>query len=161
MDGQARYRRWYRRLLGLYPRPYRERFADSMEQTFADLCRERAGTEGRGTAAFILWIFTETFVGIIRERASDLVRLTMARNATAVFRIVKWLALATGGLMVAGVATVMLLARGTGEDITGVVAPALLLTLLSVVAAVVAAILQVTSGRSHRLRAPTRRFWTR
>ena len=85
----------------------------------------------------------------------------MARNATAVFRIVKWLALATGGLMVAGVATVMLLASGTGEDITGVVAPALLLTLLSVVAAVVAAILQVTSGRSQRLRAPTRRFWTR
>ncbi|MFI6762821.1 hypothetical protein ACIBF5_27195 [Micromonospora sp. NPDC050417] len=152
MDGQARYRRWYRRLLGLYPRPYRERFADSMEQTFTDLCRERAGTEGRGHGAFILWIFTETFAGIIRERATDLARLTMARNATNVFRIVKYLALTTGGLMVAGIATVMVLARGTGEDITGVVAPALLLTLLSVVAAVVAAILQGTSRRRRRRR---------
>ncbi|PYC73477.1 hypothetical protein C7C45_07410 [Micromonospora arborensis] len=147
MDGQTRYRRWYRRLLGLYPRPYRERFADSMEQTFTDLCRERAGTEGRGHGAFILWIFTETFAGIIRERATDLARWTMARKATNVFRIVKYLALAIGGLLVAGIATVMVLARGTGEDITGVVAPALLLTLLSVVAAAVAAILQGASDR--------------
>ena len=147
MAGQARYRRWYRRLLGLYPRPYRERFADSMEQTFADLCRERAGTGGRGHGAFILWIFIETFAGIMRERATNLARWTMARNATDVFRIVKYLALAAGGLLVAGIATVMVLARGSGEDITGVVAPALLLTLLSIVAAVVAAILQGTSGR--------------
>jgi hypothetical protein len=147
MDGQARYRRWYRRLLGLYPRPYRERFADGMEQTFTDLCRERAGAAGRGHGAFILWIFIETFAGVIRERATDLARLTMTRNATDVFRIVKYLALAAGGLMVAGIATVMVLARGTGEDITGVVAPALLLTILSVVAAVVAAILQGASGR--------------
>src|SRR4029453_9548219 len=124
MDGQARYRRWYRRLLGLYPRPHRERFADSMEQTFTDLCRERAGAQRHGRGAFILWIFIETFAGIIRERATDLARLAMARNATDVFRIVKYLALAAGGLMVAGIATVMVLARGTGEDITGVVAPA-------------------------------------
>ncbi|MEU7923305.1 hypothetical protein [Micromonospora zamorensis] len=120
-----------------------------MEQTFADLCRERAGG-GRGDLAFILWIFTDTFAGIIRERATDLARLTMARNATTVFRIVKCLALAIGGLMVAGIATVMVLARGTGEDITGVVAPALLLTLLSAVAAVVAAILQGASDRRRR-----------
>ena len=71
----------------------------------------------------------------------------MARNATDVFRIVKYCALVAGGLTVAGIATVMVLARGTGEDITGVVAPALLLTVLSVVAAVVAAILQGASGR--------------
>jgi hypothetical protein len=147
VDGQARYLRWYRRLLGLYPRPYRERFAHSMEQTFTDLCRERAGTVGRGHGAFILWIFIETFAGILRERATDLARLTMARNATKVFRIVKYLALVAGGLMVTGIATVMVLARGTSEDITGVVAPALLLTLLSVVAAVVAAILQGAGDR--------------
>ena len=145
MDGQARYLRWYRRLLGLYPRPYRERFADSMEQTFTDLCRERAGAGGRG--AFILWIFIETFAGIVRERATDLARLAVARNATDVFRIVKYLALAGGVLIAAGIATVMVLARGTGEDITGVVAPALLLAVLSLVAAVVAAILQGASGR--------------
>ena len=71
----------------------------------------------------------------------------MARGATNVFRIVKYVALAAGALMVAGIATVMVLARGTGEDITGVVAPALLLMLLSLGAAVVAAILQGASDR--------------
>ena len=39
----ARYRHWYRKLLRFYSRPYRERFAEGMEQTFNDLCRERAG----------------------------------------------------------------------------------------------------------------------
>ncbi|MFK3978796.1 hypothetical protein ACI2K4_00315 [Micromonospora sp. NPDC050397] len=150
MTGQARYRRWYRRLLGLYPRPYRERFSESMEQTFTDLCGERTRTEGRGSAAFILWIFIDTFAGVVRERATDMVRSTMDGNATNVFRIVKYAALAIGGLTVAGIATVMVLAHGTGEDITGVVAPALLLTLLSVVAAAVAARLQAAGDRRRR-----------
>jgi hypothetical protein len=150
MVGQTRYRRWYRRLLGLYPRWYRERFGDSMEQTFTDLYRERANAGSRGHGAFILWIFTETLTGIIRERATDLARWTMARNPTTVFRTVKYLALATAGLMVAGIITVMVLARGTGEDITGVVAPALLLALVSVVAAVVAAVRQGGSDRRRR-----------
>ncbi|WP_144022788.1 hypothetical protein [Asanoa hainanensis] len=106
-----------------------------MEQTFTDLRRERAG---------VLWIFTETFAGIVRERATDLGRLAMTSN---VFRIVKFAALAVAGLMVAGIVTVMLLARGTGEDITGVVAPALLLVVLSVVAFVVATVMQ---GRQRK-----------
>jgi hypothetical protein len=33
----GRYRRWYERLLRLYPRPFQERFAKPMAQTFADL----------------------------------------------------------------------------------------------------------------------------
>ncbi|GIF69932.1 hypothetical protein Ais01nite_79670 [Asanoa ishikariensis] len=130
--------RWYSRLLRLYPRPYRERFGESMEQTFRDLRRERPGP------GFTLWIFLETFAGIVRERATDVGRSAMARN---VFKTVKYVALAVGALMVAGIVTVMLLARGTGEDITGVVAPALLLTILSVVAAVVATVMQ---GRQNR-----------
>ena len=117
-----------------------------MEQTFTDLWRERAGADGR----FLLWIFLETFAGIVRERATDLARLAMPRNATDVFRIVKYVALAAGGVLVAGIVTVMVLARGTGEDITGVVAPALLLTIISVAAAVVAAVLQGRSGRRGR-----------
>jgi len=44
--------------------------------------------------------------------------------------------------MVAGIATLMVLARGKGEDITGVVAPALLITFASSVVATVAAVLQ-------------------
>ena len=133
-----RYRSWYRRLLRLYPRAYRERFGESMEQTFTDLCRERAG-------AFILWIFLETFASVVRER------IAMLKNASGVFRTVKYLALTASGLLVAGIAAVMVLARGTGEDITGVVAPALLLAVLSVLTAVAAAVLQRTSGRRDDL----------
>jgi hypothetical protein len=144
-DDQASYRRWYRRLLRFYPRPYRERFAESMEQTFADLARER----GDGFA-FILWVFVETSAGIIRERATNLARLAVARNSTDVLKLVKYSAIALGALMVAGIVTLMILARGTGEDIAGIVAPALLVTFLSVVAAVVAAILQGTSERRRR-----------
>ena len=63
--------RWYRKLyatlLRLYPETFRSRFAESMEQTFHDLCRERH-TSGRGLFSFALGLFAETFAGILRER---------------------------------------------------------------------------------------------
>jgi hypothetical protein len=62
----ARYRHWYRQLLRFYSRPYRERFAESMEQTFNDLCHERARA-GKGLLGFVLWTFVETSAGIVRE----------------------------------------------------------------------------------------------
>jgi hypothetical protein len=62
----TRYRKLYARLLRLYPRAYRERFAQSMEQTFGDLCRERT-TAGKGLFTLALWAFCETLVGILRE----------------------------------------------------------------------------------------------
>src|SRR5688500_1016702 len=46
-----RYRNCYAKLLRLYPKPYRERFAEGMEQTFNDLCRERV-KENRGLFSF-------------------------------------------------------------------------------------------------------------
>ena len=61
-------------------------------------------------------------------------------------RLVKYSAIALAAVMVAGIVILMILARGTGEDITGIVAPALLITLVSAVAAIVAAVLQ----RRHR-----------
>jgi hypothetical protein len=68
----ARYRRWYRKLLRFYSRPYRERFAEGMEQTFNDLCRERAEA-GDGLVGFVLWMFAETSAGIIRENGRSIV----------------------------------------------------------------------------------------
>jgi hypothetical protein len=62
----ARYRRWYRTLLHCYPRPYRERFAEGMDQTFHDLCRERVNA-GQGLLGFVLWLFVETAAGILEE----------------------------------------------------------------------------------------------
>ena len=55
----------YRKLLTLYPRQFRERFGESMEQTFHDLCKERQ--KKSGWFSFVLWMFVETTVGIVRE----------------------------------------------------------------------------------------------
>lgn len=60
-------------------------------------------------------------------------------------KTVKYVAIAVGGVMLAGIVTVMFLARGkSGDDgdIAGVVAPALLVAGVSVVVAAVAAVRQ-------------------
>ena len=55
---------------------------------------------------------------------------------------VKYAAIAISASMVAGIVALMILSRGKGEDITGIVAPALLITLVSGFVAIVAAVLQ-------------------
>jgi hypothetical protein len=77
-----RYRTWYAMLLRLYPRPFHERFAEGMAQTFQDLCRERRNAN-RGLFGFVLWIFCETSGGIIMENASHMTQMsrTMLRVA--------------------------------------------------------------------------------
>ena len=67
----GRYRRWYGRLLRLYPRPFQERFGEPMAQTFTDLCRERTDTNG-GLHAFALGAFAETSAQIMRENMTQL-----------------------------------------------------------------------------------------
>lgn len=67
-----RYRGWYAKILSLYPRRYRERFAASMQQTFNDLCREH---RTRGLFAIALWMFIETFIGIIREHSNSIMHI--------------------------------------------------------------------------------------
>ena len=57
-------------------------------------------------------------------------------------KYIKYAAITISGLTVAGIVTLMVLSRGKGEDITGIVAPALLITFLSSVVAIVAAVLQ-------------------
>ena len=66
-----RYRHWYARLLRLYPKPYRQRFGEGMEQTFNDLCRARAG-EARGLFGLAFWVFAETSAGIIGENMTSM-----------------------------------------------------------------------------------------
>jgi hypothetical protein len=62
----GRYRKIYTMLLGLYPRPFRERFGQGMVQIFQDLCRERSDAR-RSPHGVTLWIFFETSVGIVKE----------------------------------------------------------------------------------------------
>src|SRR5688572_24126048 len=82
-----RHRNCYTKLLRLYPRPYRERFGEGMEQTFNDLCRERIEA-GKSLFSFALWTFFETFAGIIRENAAGIVRCSMNRGSTIFLRLV-------------------------------------------------------------------------
>jgi hypothetical protein len=69
----------YRRLLGLYPRSFRERFADSMEQTFDDLRRERSA-RGSGMLRLVVWMFAETSLGVARENLAALSRARPAHH---------------------------------------------------------------------------------
>ena len=66
----------------------------------------------------------------------------MKRDSTLFLTIVKYSAITLSALMVAGIVALMVLSRGKGEDITGIVAPALLITIVSGFVAIVAAILQ-------------------
>lgn len=65
--GITPYRRLYALLLRLYPRQYRERFGEGMDQTFADLCRERT-TAGKSLFTFALWMFGDTVAGMLSVR---------------------------------------------------------------------------------------------
>jgi hypothetical protein len=70
-----RFRYWYAKLLRLYPKPYRDRFGEGMEQTFNDCLRERE-EETRGIFGYGLWMFVETIGGIMRENTA----FTIAHN---------------------------------------------------------------------------------
>ncbi|HRI12186.1 MAG TPA: hypothetical protein PLX89_04200 [Verrucomicrobiota bacterium] len=63
-------------------------------------------------------------------------------SSAVVWKRLKLGAILVGALSVGGILTLMILARGKGEDIAGIIALALLLTLLSGVVAVTAAVLQ-------------------
>lgn len=67
-----RYRNWYARLLRLYPKVYRERFGEGMEQTFNDILRERA-REGQGLFGHAFWMFAETSTGIFKENLRSMI----------------------------------------------------------------------------------------
>lgn len=56
----------YKRLLAFYPRAFRERLAEPMEQTFNDLCMEKRQMK-QGLFSFVLWTFIETTSGILHE----------------------------------------------------------------------------------------------
>lgn len=77
-----RYRRWYARLLRLYPRPFRQRFSEPMTQTFADLARERDSTRPGSLPGFVVATFAETATAIVRENVRHMLVQTNA--------IVRW-----------------------------------------------------------------------
>ncbi|MEG4218844.1 hypothetical protein QUA27_26330 [Microcoleus sp. Pol14C6] len=90
------YRNWYAKLLGLYSKPYYERFGEEMKQTFTDILRERA-EEGRGLFGCALWMFLETSAGIIRENITYILmqnkNIIYLALGTAFILLMPWLAM--------------------------------------------------------------------
>ena len=93
----GRYRRWYSRLLRLYPRSFRARFGEPMAQTFTDLIRERDESR-RGLHAFALGTFAETSAQIMREN------MTQLMETNNVIRWGRWLLVTAAVLAVPALA---------------------------------------------------------
>jgi hypothetical protein len=134
-----RARRWYGKLLRFYPRTHRARFGEGLEQTFHDLCRDQIRAQS-GFLRFVLWAFFETATSIVKENVRSIVG--MKQDSKPLLKLIKYSAITISALMVTGIITLMILARGKGEDIAGIVAMALLVTIASSVVAIVAAVLQ-------------------
>ena len=103
----GRYRRWYARLLRLYPRPFRQRFGEPMAQTFTDLIRERRANQG--LHAFAVGAFAETSAGILRENMTQILQS----------KVVKWMLITAAVLAVPALAMAFQLAvpdPGSGTD---------------------------------------------
>ena len=85
-----RYQACYAMLLRLYPRPFRERFAEGMAQTFNDLCREH-GDAGRRLFGLTLWIFCETLGGIVMENIMRMNQLGKTTLRVALGALAVWI----------------------------------------------------------------------
>src|SRR5688572_7973667 len=56
----------YRKLVSIYPKDFKDRLAESMEQTFNDLYKEKQNTN-QSLFNFIAWTFVETSKSILYE----------------------------------------------------------------------------------------------
>jgi hypothetical protein len=77
----------YKRLLALYPRGFRERLGESMEQTFSDLYNERRRQTERGLFGFVLWTFVETAIGIVQEHIFLIKEMNPMKNILTDLRL--------------------------------------------------------------------------
>ncbi len=68
---EVAYRSFYRKLLALYPREFRERFGESIEQTYADVYREHRNSR-IGLFRFTLTTYADTCAGIVKEHRLQL-----------------------------------------------------------------------------------------
>ena len=80
MFEQKTIRSFYKKLLAFYPRVFREQFGEAMEQTFNDVCNERKQQAKQISFGFLLWMFIETFAGIIKEHLIQIKRGATMEN---------------------------------------------------------------------------------
>ncbi|MCA1590746.1 MAG: hypothetical protein LC730_01190 [Acidobacteria bacterium] len=78
-EGKTIYRIFYKRMLALYPRAFREQFGESLEQTFNDLCNEQ---EGHGSRLFSLTVYLsiDTGIGIVKEHVLHFSKRSVMRE---------------------------------------------------------------------------------
>lgn len=69
----------YRALLSLYPKRFREHYAESMLQTFTDMCRERRNSNANMLST-VVWMFLETIVTILKENTAMILSHDFARR---------------------------------------------------------------------------------
>lgn len=108
--GNTRHREaTYAKLLRLYPKSYRQRFAEPMQQMFADMCNERS-QNGQDTRSFTYKIYAETLAGVLTERIREVVmNIKTAKSKVAIGLVL---------VGVIGIATVVLLSnRPTAQTI--------------------------------------------
>jgi hypothetical protein len=61
---------FYKKLIALYPKKFKEQFNESMQQTFNDLYKENQNSN-QPLFKFITWTFFETTIGIFQEHLLD------------------------------------------------------------------------------------------
>jgi len=83
VNEKATVRTLYKKLLALYPQGFRERFGVSMEQSFNDVCNEQKRQTKSGWLGFVLWMFIETAIGIVREHLLQLMEGNVMKNILA------------------------------------------------------------------------------
>lgn len=77
----------YKKLLALYPRGFRERLGESMQQTFNDLYNERKRQTESGLLGFVLWTFIETAIGIVQEHIVLIKEMNSMKNILTNLRL--------------------------------------------------------------------------
>jgi uncharacterized membrane protein YiaA len=87
---------FYKRLISLYPQAFRERFGDSMEQTFRDVCNER---EGKFSSTFVISTFAETFISVIKENVEGASLMNYWLKNTVIVAIVSLVFIGIGAFM--------------------------------------------------------------
>lgn len=80
----------YRLLIRAYPRGFRERFAESLEQTFGDLRREKKGYAK---------IFIDTALSIFRERAAEVLAMKNTSKTAVISALLAFPGIALFSLM--------------------------------------------------------------
>ena len=85
IDEQEIVHKLYRKLLVLYPPTFKEQLGESMEQAFQDLWNEKQQTK-KELFGFVVWIFVETAVGIVREHVLIITEGAMMKNTLAIPR---------------------------------------------------------------------------